>query len=77
MQIVQTPQGRVVQIIKDYTKIDDTDPTQADLIQITPVSFLVLRFPLSNIVVHVSPIRQNMREHRRLDYFSSLLAINQ
>ena len=42
MQIVQTPPGRGVHIIKDHTYIDDADPTQAMNtweIQIPSISF--------------------------------------
>ena len=63
------------------TSIYDTDPTQAikHLDDTNPVNFLqsaTLSFEQYSSPCLLQGRRQDMREHRRRDYYSSLLAVN-
>ena len=79
MQIVLTPPSRGVQITKDHLyRRYRSHPGDKYLNGANPVNFgATLSFKQYSSPCLLPGMRQDMREHRRLDHYSSLLAIDQ
>ena len=77
MQIVQTPPSRGVQITKDHLyRLYRSHPGDKYLDDANPVNFgATLSFKHYSSPCLLPGMRHDMREHRRLDHYSSLLAI--